>query len=547
MICLFSILVFLSLPSSLVAIAYSSKTCDRSNSVLFLPLDERYTTRDAFIMLAQSSDYCILTPDKTLLPYWKQDCDINALHKWVESTMPKVKTAIISSEMYLYGGLITSRRSNETLSTITKRLDKLVAYTARYPDINMFVSNVVMRIPAYNGDFEEPWFWADSGFNIFSYSFYTDKYSQLGNPDDKQTADYYAALVPENALNEFVWRRQRNHNVTNALLNVVSRNKNMRYLYITLDDNAEYGFNIRESEELKSRVVSMNLTARVPIYPGADEVQMVQLARFASEDRATSIKFALIFRDPSTVNYIPNYEGQAMKSTLIQQLEASGSTVIISTDEGSGSVDAADALLFVNNFSEETQLEAKQQALPGDQNDYVMYDKLISAELSKAAPRPMGFCDNRYSNGADISFVDYMISKTKSDSLNNVAYAGWNTNGNTIGTVVANTVLLNLFRNGQNNAAFNSLRILEDMHYQANYRQGLVSYVSDLNSSCETFSNLTSDLLFYQQYMFKPLGARYREIVGNYSLPLTLNSIFYPWNRTFEIGFHSDWNEALII
>jgi len=40
----------------------------------------------------------------------------------------------------------------------------------------MYASQVVMRIPSYNGDFEEPWFWANYGEDIFTYSFYTDKY-----------------------------------------------------------------------------------------------------------------------------------------------------------------------------------------------------------------------------------------------------------------------------------------------------------------------------------------------------------------------------------
>ena len=178
----------------------------------------------------------------------------------------------------------------------------------------------MLRIPAYNGVFEEPWVLADNGYNLYSYSFYTDKYSQLNNPEDKISADYYANSVPQNAMNEFVWRRQRNHNITVELLNIRSRNENMKYLYITLDDNAEYGFNIRESEQLMNMVVSMNLTARVPIYPDADEVLMIQFARFTSDNSDTSVKFALIFRDPNTVQNIPNYEGQAMISTLIQQL-----------------------------------------------------------------------------------------------------------------------------------------------------------------------------------------------------------------------------------
>lgn len=33
-----------------------------------------------------------------------------------------------------------------------------------------------MRIPAYNGDFEEPWYWANYGYNLYCYSFFQDKY-----------------------------------------------------------------------------------------------------------------------------------------------------------------------------------------------------------------------------------------------------------------------------------------------------------------------------------------------------------------------------------
>lgn len=37
------------------------------------------------------------------------------------------------------------------------------------------MSSVVMRIPGYNGDMEEPWYWEKFGRDIYEFSYYTDK------------------------------------------------------------------------------------------------------------------------------------------------------------------------------------------------------------------------------------------------------------------------------------------------------------------------------------------------------------------------------------
>jgi hypothetical protein len=93
-----------------------------------------------------------------------------------------------------------------------------------------------------------------------------------------------------------------------------------------------------------------------------------------------------------------------------------------------------------------------------------------------------------------VYFVNYLLGKVKEcRNLTQWAYAGWNTNGNTLGTVVANSVLLWVYRsnvgeyaeNGKNsqgvdsvlspcqngnlkcaNSYFNVLRILEDKDWQ---------------------------------------------------------------------------------
>jgi hypothetical protein len=86
-----------------------------------------------------------------------------------------------------------------------------------------------------------------------------------------------------------------------------------------------------------------------------------------------------------------------------------------------------EAFLFVNNFSGEKQLEASEQASEGSIEGYTMFDSFIQKALSNHIP--MGFLDNKYANGGDIWFVNYMADRTDASSLLLQAYAGWNTNG----------------------------------------------------------------------------------------------------------------------
>ena len=78
------------------------------------------------------------------------------------------------------------------------------------------------------------------------------------------------------------------------------------------------------------------------------------------------------------------------------------------------------------------------------------------------------------------------------------------------------------------------MRILEDNGYQASVRNSLVSYVQ---SAGDSVSRLSSDLAFYEKFSFKLLSERARNLARVFGSPLSLSSVYYPWNRTFEIGF----------
>jgi hypothetical protein len=110
------------------------------------------------------------------------------------------------------------RCSNDSSAVINARVQQLVDYAVKYPAIRFYLGTVVMRIPAYNGAEEEPWYWAYWGQDLFTYSFYSDKYTHTHNASDLAAAKAAEALVPSAIVAEFVWRRQRNHNATVLLL-----------------------------------------------------------------------------------------------------------------------------------------------------------------------------------------------------------------------------------------------------------------------------------------------------------------------------------------
>jgi len=138
------------------------------NTIVYVPLDERFATRGMFLNLARvvSEEYEISTPPMEYLSNLKVPADLDKIYDWFDQTL-KVKCSyytmkspciiILGTETFFYGGLIASRSSNDTLETLTTRVLRVIRAKFWYTsNIRLYLSTVVMRIPAYNGDFEEP-------------------------------------------------------------------------------------------------------------------------------------------------------------------------------------------------------------------------------------------------------------------------------------------------------------------------------------------------------------------------------------------------------
>ena len=537
--------------------------------MLFVPLDERFATRGLWLNMAPiaAAAYSVETPPLSLICHRKTPANITALHQWVEDRAaaalaqhaepsqprrphnsppppppPPSAVLVASVDMLIYGGLIASRSSNDTEAAVLARVRWLAGLPRRFPGLRLYLSTTVMRIPAYNGDFEEPWYWALYGQDLYEYSFYSARYRALHNSSDAAQAQHYKGLVPAAVLDAFLWRRARNFNATALLLSLQQSAPEARAaaLYVTLDDSGTYGINVEEADALRAQVARLGLGAEVRIYPGADEVGAALLARVASDDMPAPPAVALVWRAPNATGLVPNYENQAINLTVRAQLAAAGATVLEAAAGG------ADAYFLVSNFAAAPQLEASQQppASSRPASDYAPLAAALAA--ANASGAVVALADVRYSNGGDLAAVAWLgqaLAEARVDPAR-LAYAAWNTDGNTLGTAAANAVLLARFaRQGAPgraaavaaNRRFTLLRLIEDALYQASVRTALNTYVPAAGDST---TDLATDLPFYERYSLKPLRAGSAPWLPLLGLPASaaLAQCFYPWNRTFEIG-----------
>ena len=138
------------------------------NRIVFLPVDERFCTRNYFILACEALNIEIVTPPVGLLGSKKISPDMNLLHRWLVSNVRPGDYLIISVDMLVYGGLIPSRISNEQYETLETRLNLIKEFKER--NTRIYVNSAITRLPFYNSSEEEPDYWEYfGGKNIRSF------------------------------------------------------------------------------------------------------------------------------------------------------------------------------------------------------------------------------------------------------------------------------------------------------------------------------------------------------------------------------------------
>ena len=415
--------------------------------ICFIPIDNRpvcYTLAQDICAIDKEIE--LLLPPREMFGSLTKNADYTNILEWLKN-IPKSDAIILSLDTIAYGGLIPSRRSEESFKEIKIRVEKLKSILEE-KEAKIYAFSSIMRISNNNYNEEEKEYWKDYGKKIFEYSF-----SGGVNKSD----------IPEEIIADYLVTRKRNFEI-NKLYLEWQKEGFFDTLIFSKDDCAEFGFNVEEAKELE-RLGGKTKT-------GADEIPLSLLSRAIEKH----IKVFVEYTEPDCKNLISNYEDVSIEKSVLGQLELGGFEVVEKLED-------ADLILIVNNFREK-------------QGELVMGWDTLGKYIGPFFPPTKPYCvaDVRYANGADNNFVEQLLPQI--DIANFYGYAGWNTSANTLGSLLAG-VKARFNAEKYNEDAFKKLqliRFLDDWAYQANVR-GLIEKPCDISGLMSSFVEKISEVL----------------------------------------------------
>ena len=458
--------------------------------IAFLPIDNRPV---CYQLPKQISDLDgeneIILPNISLLGNLNKIADIDGLFIWLE-LLDDVDIIVLSLDTIAYGGLIPSRRSNDTFEQVKGRIDRLCSILSK-KSAKVYAFSSIMRISNNNINEEEKEYWAQYGQRIFEYSYNLHKMEKNCAGDNMLACNCAATRIPENILQDYLSTRQRNFKI-NTYYVALAKSGIFDTLVFSKDDCAQYGLNVKEAEELK-QMASEN----VFIKTGADEIPLTLLSRALNSGKY--IKIAPVYTNPNGTNKISKYEDISVEESVNSQIELAGGVV--------SDMEHCDMVMLVNNF------ESEQGELVMDVNV-----PLYNAELN-LPDEPYFIADIVNANGSDNSFIDALFKQKTLKEF--YGYAAWNTTGNTLGSAIS-SALTYYGSKRPNKNAFQLLqltRFLDDWAYQANVRSQIRDDKENLSNTVLKAKMAPFEKVIFDKFDVKKMNVEYK----------------FPWDRFFEI------------
>ena len=453
--------------------------------IAFIPIDNRPVCYTLAQQIADiDRDLELYLPPREMLGDLTKTADVNGILNWLKE-LSGIDKIVVALDTIAYGGLIPSRRSNDTFEQIKERMEKFKSVLCQ-KSVPAFAFSSIMRISNNNVNEEEKEYWSLYGKKIFQYSYETHKKA----PDSVVETD-----IPQKILQDYLKTRKRNFDINLMYLDWLKEGIFDTLVY-SKDDCAQFGLNVAEAQALEHNIKQDNLNALVKT--GADEIPLSLLSRAVTCNR--KIKIAPVFIHPDYTDRISKYEDVSVRDSAKGQIELAGCTLSVEKD--------ADIILLVNNFKDEQGELVMGVDVP-----------LFNGDL-KLPDKPFLIADILNANGADNNFVSKLLEKNINTDLF-LGYAGWNTTGNTLGSAICCAIVKYLAKHPDINAfkKLQTVRFLDDWAYQANVRKKLNEYPKNPD-----ITELKKAMIPFEEKIKTILGTDFEDI--KYS---------YPWNRFFEI------------
>lgn len=392
-------------------------TLGRADGILLVPLDSRPAAGQFAQLIGR-----IASEDVRLPPYDTLGRFVNAGYpeqvlQWLTlQDIGKARTLIVSADMICYGGLIASRDAKTPLDLAQYRLKKLLEIRRRSLSTKLFVYSATTRLAPTATRAARTW-----RLKLARFEALKDLVVRLGRTDVKAEMESLRLSIPPGEIEAYEAARLRNHTIQRELVEAAA-NGLIDYLVIGQDDAQPYGPHVAETNRLRELVRKRHAENRVYFCEGIDQHASVLISRALLDRAQWTPKVRISYSDPAGGRQVANFESKSIDASLVDQIVASGGRPVYDGDD-------YDYTLYVN-----TPNRPESAFRPWMEN--------LLADLKQGLPVAVADINIAKNGVADPELFDKLWEDARLVHL--LAYAGWNTAGNTMGTAVpaANVYLL---------------------------------------------------------------------------------------------------------
>jgi hypothetical protein len=375
----------------------------KDRTIALVPLDDRPVNVYCPAMTAASAGVSLQLPPRDLLGRFFTPGDGAAIARWLGS-VGQVDGFVISVSMLAYGGLIASRTATPTLAGAQANVEAIRTLRRARPDARIEVHDTIQRLALTSTGTP-----LDAYIQLLvSWAQLYDRVVNLGQEQLRPQLDAARAKIPDEIVDDYLTARARNHQVNRLMIEWVA-DGTISHLVLSEDDTAPVGLARAERVELEALAAQLGVTDRVEIFPGADEVDALLVARIIAA--GTTPTYRVEYAGISGENWTAQLEGIPFAENIRRHVASIGGRVVD---------DAADIVLAVNTPS------AVAASRGADLDAFVARIGTLLADNT-----PVIVVDPLIVNKADHELVSRMEAGLDLAAL--LSYSGWNTGGNALG------------------------------------------------------------------------------------------------------------------
>lgn len=496
--------------------------------VLLVPLDSRPPCGQLVADNGRTAGVEIILPKSETMDFYTLPGDTSKMRKWLYDEIKNCDEAIISIDQLLYGGLIASRNKSikdEDIAALAEYLKKLHEDN---PNKKIHAFSILPRMNP--PDFVEKY---QDRKKLMEWSRLVHKYDDKPLSETAEKIQILEREIPSEQIKAYTEIYNRNLRL-NCLLAKLVADGTLEDLTFGQDDGEVYSLPNLKLKEFMHYLHKNKIPGdKLAILHGADEVALSILTNIIS--RSNSFKVYVDYSSEKAAMKVMPYMAICNQDTAHERLNFHHDFIVSTPEE-------ADYILFISATDEETM----------DRRHYNAEKLLDYQKLGK----PVALVDLSKNFIAQEALLPILIKESfPVNSL--IAYAGWNTASNSIGTAVSQAeIYLTALNQGleQDRAVYSNLsnlnnRVCEDYYYLKDVidlvninlkKKGYSNvYDLDLEHNYKWAVDMMEAAMKQRLVQYKASGAFTKSFWlqnTEYAVTDMQISSYFPWPRTFEIN-----------